>query len=252
MRSCGPGDDLGALRAQLAKASLVVDALLGTGLNAPVEGAHAALIDLMNAAGAPILSVDIASRLSSDTGRPLGAAVRATVTATFGHPKVGQVLYPGIEHTGELEVVDIGLAVDGLASVGPTAHVLDPCTVGAHSAPPARRAQWHVGHLPIARLARQRARRARDGRRRPRGRGPADSRAPPAAAGAPRPRARAMTAALPDGRDGTAALGDGAGLMRLLETAVVCGPGLELNPDTRTLVATIPTCTGARSCSTPS
>jgi NAD(P)H-hydrate epimerase len=131
VRSCGPGDDLGDLRTQLAKASLVVDALLGTGLNAPVEGAHAALIDLMNAAAAPILAVDIASGLSSDTGRPLGAAVRATVTATFGHPKVGQVLHPGIEHTGELEVVDIGLAADGLATVGPTAHVLDPRTVGA-------------------------------------------------------------------------------------------------------------------------
>ena len=131
MRSCGPGDDLGDLRAQLAKASLVVDALLGTGLNAPVEGAHAALIDLMNAAGAPILAVDIASGLSADTGMALGTAVRAQVTATFAFAKVGQVLYPGVEHTGELEVVDIGLDTGGLAGIGPTAHVLDASTVGA-------------------------------------------------------------------------------------------------------------------------
>jgi NAD(P)H-hydrate epimerase len=51
----------------------------------------------------------------------------------------------------------------------------------------------------------------------------------------------AMTAALPDGRDGTAALGDGVALLRLLDgrDAVVCGPGLGVNPDTRTLVGTI-------------
>jgi hydroxyethylthiazole kinase-like uncharacterized protein yjeF len=48
-----------------------------------------------------------------------------------------------------------------------------------------------------------------------------------------------MTAALPDAREGAAALGDGAGLEALLHgrTAVVCGPGLGLHPETRALVA---------------
>ena len=252
IRSCGPGDDLGDLRAHLAKASLVVDALLGTGLNAPVEGAHAALIDLMNAAGAPILAVDIASGLSSDTGRPLGAAVRATVTATFGHPKVGQVLHPGIEHTGELEVVDIGLTLDGLATVGPTAHVLDPRTVGALI--PRRPRDAHkgtFGHLLIVAGSRGKTGAAllatEGGGRAGAGLLTLASAAllQPVLEGHVR---EAMTAALPDGRDGTAALGDGVALMRLLEgrAAVVCGPGLGVNPDTRTLVATI-----VRTCRSP-
>src|SRR5262245_22804674 len=96
VHECTAPTALATLERQLARATLVVDALLGTGLNAPVEGLHARLIEAMNGAGAPILAIDIASGLSADTGRPLGTAVRATVTATFGWPKVGQVLYPGI------------------------------------------------------------------------------------------------------------------------------------------------------------
>jgi NAD(P)H-hydrate epimerase len=199
----------------------------------------------MNAAGAPILAVDIASGLSADTGRPLGTAVRATVTATFGHPKVGQVLYPGIEHTGELEVVDIGLRPEGLDSLGPTTHVLESRTVGALL--PRRPRSAHkgtFGHVLVvagsrgktgaALLATEAAGRA--------GAGlvtlASAALLQPVLEGHVR---EAMTAALPDGRDGGAALGDGIALMRLLEgrDTVVCGPGLGVNPDTRTLVSTV-------------
>ncbi len=233
------------LRASLVRAALVVDALLGTGLNAPVEGLHAAIIDAVNASAAPILSVDIASGLSADSGRPLGAAVRATVTATFGHPKVGQVLYPGIEHTGELEIVDIGLRPEAVDTVGPATHVLEARTVGALL--PRRPRNAHkgtFGHVLVvagsrgktgaALLATEGAGRAGAGL------------VTTASAALLQPTLEghvreAMTAALPDGRDGTVALGDGIALLRLLEgrDAVVCGPGLGVNPDTRTLVGTI-------------
>src|SRR5438034_1681006 len=106
-----------ALARRLARAAAVVDALFGTGLNAPVTGVAATAIAAINAAGAPVLAVDIASGLSADTGAPLGAAVRATMTATFGHPKVGQLMYPGVEHTGLLAVVDIGIPPEALAAV---------------------------------------------------------------------------------------------------------------------------------------
>jgi NAD(P)H-hydrate epimerase len=122
--------DVGAFQARLRKAAVVVDALFGTGLNAPVTGLPAAAIEAVNACGAPVLAVDIASGLSADTGRPLGVAVRATVTATFGFPKIGQVLFPGAEHTGLLAVVDIGIPEAAVAAVRPHAALLEAEDVG--------------------------------------------------------------------------------------------------------------------------
>src|SRR5881396_2827900 len=119
-----------ALARRLARAAAVVDALFGTGLNAPVTGVAAAAIAAINAAGAPVLAVDIASGLSADTGMPLGIAVRATMTATFGFPKVGKLVHPGVEHTGLLSVVYIGIPVEAVAAVGPRVSLLEQQEVG--------------------------------------------------------------------------------------------------------------------------
>src|SRR5262249_45361958 len=107
------------LARRLARAGVVVDALLGAGLNAPVEGTFAAVIDAINAARRPVLAVDIPSGLSADTGQVLGRAVHADVTATFAFPKLGQVIYPGAELCGQLEVVDIGIPPEALTAVRP-------------------------------------------------------------------------------------------------------------------------------------
>ncbi len=90
-------------------AQVVVDALLGTGLDREVGGIYRHAVELINSLGKPVLSVDIPSGLSSDTGRPLGACVRAWLTVTFGLPKVGQVLFPGADYVGDLKVADIGI-----------------------------------------------------------------------------------------------------------------------------------------------
>ncbi len=63
--------------------TLLVDALLGTGLNGEVSGDYADVIELINQSGKPVLAVDIPSGLSADTGAELGIAVRADVTVTF-------------------------------------------------------------------------------------------------------------------------------------------------------------------------
>jgi hydroxyethylthiazole kinase-like uncharacterized protein yjeF len=89
--------------------SLVIDALLGTGIHSKVRGTYRRLIEDMNRSEADIVAVDIPSGLSADHGMPLGAAVEADVTITFGLPKVGQFLYPGRELCGDLWVVDIGI-----------------------------------------------------------------------------------------------------------------------------------------------
>lgn len=88
--------------------SLIVDAIFGTGLTKPVEGYAAGVIDLVNSLGKMVVSVDIPSGVDSTTGAVLGTAVRAAVTVTMAAPKLGLYLYPGREHSGCIEVVDIG------------------------------------------------------------------------------------------------------------------------------------------------
>jgi len=94
---------------RLAQAGVLVDALLGTGLNAPVTGLLAEVIAEVNRLPVPKLAVDIPSGLDADTGQVLGVAVRAGVTVTYGLPKLGQILPPGRELTGRLWRVDISI-----------------------------------------------------------------------------------------------------------------------------------------------
>ena len=97
------------LESALKSAGLVIDAIFGTGLAREVTGRFAKAIDFINQAERPVVSVDIPSGLSAQTGKPLGIAVRATLTATMALPKVGQVIYPGREYVGELHIVDISM-----------------------------------------------------------------------------------------------------------------------------------------------
>ncbi len=105
------------------QASVVVDALLGTGLSGEVRGLAAEVIQAMNEAGPPVLAVDIPSGLEADTGAVLGVAVRAVATVTMGLPKLGLYLYPGMDFAGEISVADIGFP-DDLVAESPFAATL--------------------------------------------------------------------------------------------------------------------------------
>jgi hydroxyethylthiazole kinase-like uncharacterized protein yjeF len=118
--------DLPQLRERLAAAELVVDAILGTGLNAPVRGFYRNVIELVNELGRPVFAVDLPSGLDATTGLPLGACVRATATATFGLAKIGQLVTPGCSFVGHLEVVDIGLPRNVTEMEEPPRLWLDP------------------------------------------------------------------------------------------------------------------------------
>jgi len=72
---------------------------------------------MINSAGRPVVAVDIPSGIDASTGRVLGVAVHAAMTVTFAFAKVGHVVYPGRTHTGKLEIVDIGLPDEVMASV---------------------------------------------------------------------------------------------------------------------------------------
>ena len=86
----------------------------------PVSEAVAGVIEAINAAGRPVCSLDLPSGLSADHGELLGPTVRATLTVTFGLPKVGLFLPAGLAHAGRVEVVDLGVPrawiEDGVAS----------------------------------------------------------------------------------------------------------------------------------------
>lgn len=86
----------------------VIDALFGTGLKKAVTGQLAVSLELLNESDVPVVSVDIPSGVSADTGEIMGAAVKADVTVTFGLPKRGHLLFPGADYTGKLHIADIG------------------------------------------------------------------------------------------------------------------------------------------------
>lgn len=101
-------------RGELARAELVVDALLGTGASGSPRGAVRSLIDAIVArAAAPdaprILALDLPSGLDADTGARPGACIRADATATFAARKVGFESPGAAEFLGVVHVVDLGV-----------------------------------------------------------------------------------------------------------------------------------------------
>ena len=103
-------DEWARLRSELSGATLIVDAILGTGLSGPVEGFLLEVIRDINGSFAhlPLIALDIPSGLGSDAGAPLGESLRARCTVTFTAPKWSQVLPPSCERVGELIVAPIG------------------------------------------------------------------------------------------------------------------------------------------------
>jgi NAD(P)H-hydrate epimerase len=99
-------------------ATLVVDALLGTGLSRPVEGRLAEWIGAVDGSGRRVVSVDVPSGLDADTGSARGACVRAAVTVTLGLPKPGLLVADGPAHAGEVWVADIGVPFEAYAAIG--------------------------------------------------------------------------------------------------------------------------------------
>lgn len=110
---------------------IIVDALFGVGLSRPVTGSFMEAVDYMNSCKEErkedllILSVDIPSGINTDSGEVCGAAVKADLTVTFNHTKIGHILYPGCEYTGRLLVEDVGITEDSFLGKEPKAFYYD-------------------------------------------------------------------------------------------------------------------------------
>jgi ADP-dependent NAD(P)H-hydrate dehydratase / NAD(P)H-hydrate epimerase len=113
-------DDWKSQSSNLAKADVIVDALLGTGVRGPVEGLLAQIIEDVNrhSAAQTVFAVDISSGLSADTGEIFGPIIRADFTITFTAPKVGMLKGQAGDYVGELVVRDIGSPPDLIEEIG--------------------------------------------------------------------------------------------------------------------------------------
>lgn len=98
--------------------TVVVDAILGTGLSGPVRGHIARVINAINEGTAPVVAVDIPSGLSADTPNVPGEAVLADLTVTFGAPKYPHLLPPADVLCGDVAVADISIPEAALERAG--------------------------------------------------------------------------------------------------------------------------------------
>jgi hydroxyethylthiazole kinase-like uncharacterized protein yjeF len=229
---------LGAL---LPGASVIVDALFGTGLDRALEGRFAEAVGVLNASGIPIVAVDLPSGLQGSSAAVVGESVQASVTVTFAAPKVAHVLPPACWRCGEVAVAEIGIppwvvarqAGLGLVEEEDVAAWLPSRPVDAH--------KGLFGHLLVVA--------GREGRA---GAAALAARAAvtlgsglvtvATARGAMRPIQaqvpEAMVDPLPAGADG-AVSGEGIEASLGKATALAVGPGLGLSDGPRRLLATI-------------
>jgi NAD(P)H-hydrate epimerase len=127
----------------LAGHDVIVDALLGTGLEREVEGEWRAAIEAINASRLPVLAVDVPSGLNADTGHVMGAAVRASATMSFIGLKAGLFTGAGREHAGEIFFNDLDVPPDIYPKVPALVRRLTETSL--HGLMPGRRRDIHKG-----------------------------------------------------------------------------------------------------------
>ncbi|HEY7534296.1 MAG TPA: NAD(P)H-hydrate dehydratase [Nitrospiraceae bacterium] len=130
------------MHALLSASDLVIDAILGTGLASEVKGLYRDAIELINDSPCPVMAVDIPSGIQADDGTIMGHAVRATMTVTFGLPKLGLFMGAGIDHSGTVFVADIGIPSAYVESIESRTMLLTPTIM---TALPPRKLSSHKG-----------------------------------------------------------------------------------------------------------
>jgi NAD(P)H-hydrate epimerase len=136
--------------ALLQDAGVIVDALLGTGLERPLEGEWLSMVEALNRAAAPVLAIDIPSGLHADTGAVLGAAVEAQRTMTFIGRKQGLYTGRAAEFTGAVSFSDLGVPAGICQRIPPPARLVTAPSLGKLAAPRPRAAHKGAhGHVLV-------------------------------------------------------------------------------------------------------
>jgi hydroxyethylthiazole kinase-like uncharacterized protein yjeF len=141
-RSCG-GTESALGRLGIDNYDLIIDALLGTGLQRPVAGVFANIIGLMNAARCPVIAVDIPSGLHADTGQPFPLSVVADHTITFIGRKRGLYTGRAADYCGRIHFEDLQAPAEVYGRVRASARLLEAS--GVLAALPLRRPSAHKG-----------------------------------------------------------------------------------------------------------
>jgi ADP-dependent NAD(P)H-hydrate dehydratase / NAD(P)H-hydrate epimerase len=94
---------------EIQQTSIVIDALFGAGLNKPLEGISAALVQHINQSKAPIIAIDVPSGLFLSQSSKGCTVIEATHTLTFQAYKLGLLMAENAPFLGQVHVLDIGL-----------------------------------------------------------------------------------------------------------------------------------------------
>jgi ADP-dependent NAD(P)H-hydrate dehydratase / NAD(P)H-hydrate epimerase len=121
---------------EVRECTLIVDAIFGTGLKAPLTGLLQSVVADINASGLPVVAIDLPSGLSADSCDPIGDFIEADTTVTLGAPKLPLVLPPAELKSGDVVIADIGIPLEVIASVdGPQVELLTRGGIRALLAP---------------------------------------------------------------------------------------------------------------------
>jgi len=132
------------------KAGLLVDAILGSGLERDLAGKFADAVTAINAHPAPVHAMDIATGINGDSGLVMGSAVVAKLTTTFVGLKTGLFLGAGPDFCGEITFSGLEIDEACRASVDPVYQRLDDSLL-AESLPPRARCahKGDFGHVLV-------------------------------------------------------------------------------------------------------
>ena len=102
-------DELHLLEEKTASSQIMVDAIFGTGLREAPRSFYQKAIEIINTTRKPVVAVDIPTGLSADSGEVLGCCIQASLTVSFGLPKIGLVYGANRQYAGQLEIADISI-----------------------------------------------------------------------------------------------------------------------------------------------
>jgi hydroxyethylthiazole kinase-like uncharacterized protein yjeF len=97
---------------EVSDCALIIDAIFGTGLNAPLSGLLETVVADVNGSGVPVVAIDLPSGLSADSNRTIGDSIEAGMTVTLGAPKLPLVLPPAETRAGDIVIADIGIPLE--------------------------------------------------------------------------------------------------------------------------------------------